>query len=227
MTTEEELKKIAAQLRCPEGEYGVMMGENMNDTNIGMTRSSLGSLEVKNQSRILEIGYGNAGHIAELMSIAQHLSYTGIDISDTMRREASQINAALMLEEDISFDVYDGESLPYLDYTFDRIFTVNTIYFWEKPVQVFREINRVLTDGGLFALTFADKAFMKTLPFTKYGFTLYSSTDIPPLATNSGLQLLRTDVKAEHVRSKAGDFVERKYYVMLFRKSLSIPSSKV
>jgi SAM-dependent methyltransferase len=60
--------------------------------------------------------------------------------------------------------LYEGKKLPFEDETFDKIFTVNTVYFWENPVEFLNEIYRVLKDDGTFVLTFGQRDFMEKLP---------------------------------------------------------------
>ena len=45
---------------------------------------------------------------------------------------------------------------------------MNTVYFWPDPVQAFRELRRVLAEGGLLVLGFRTPASMAKLPFTRY-----------------------------------------------------------
>ena len=44
------------------------------------------------------------------------------------------------------FDVADGRALPYGDASFDKAFTVNTVYFWSDPTRGCSEILRVLQE---------------------------------------------------------------------------------
>lgn len=53
-----ELKRIAEQLRCPKGEFGVEMGRSMAGLNNEMTLKSIEALSIQNGDRILELGHG-------------------------------------------------------------------------------------------------------------------------------------------------------------------------
>ncbi len=221
MATEEELKGIAAQLRCPDGHHGVQVGDNMNETNMQMTVQTIAALKLQDADRVLELGYGNAGHVADLFGSAINMTYTGADISETMQSEACRMNKELTDRhpESICFDCYDGENLPYSNAAFNKIFTVNTLYFWSDPSAMLQEMARVAEPGALLAITFASKTFMRTLPFTQYGFTLYEPGDLTSFIENSPWEMLEIIQKQEHVRSKVGDMVERIYYVLVLQRS--------
>lgn len=216
-SSEEYLKEIARQLSCPDGEHGVKTGEVMNINNIGMTHSAIEALKLEAGDVILEIGHGNGGHIGYLLKKAKELKYFGIDISETIIAEAERISESFIKENQVSFKHSNGESIPFKDQTFDKIFTVNTIYFWKDPIQYLKEIKRVLKPNGLFVLCFADKTFMQNLPFTQYGFELYDEETATKLLAKSGFALEKSEIKTEEIQSNAVGFVTRNYYTITSR----------
>lgn len=211
MMNEEELKALASQLSRPEGNFGVQVADNMNESNIGMTIHAIDRLVLSPAAHVLEIGHGNCGHLEKLLSLGENLKYTGLEISEQMQQEAMRINNSL-LTGDISFLLYDGEKLPFADHNFDAAFSVNTLYFWKEPATFLDEVCRVLKDGGMFNLTFAGKAFMSLLPFTKYGFTLYSPEDLIQLIEASAFSSYKYEEAEERIKSKTGETVDRKFY---------------
>ena len=212
--SEEDLKNIAKQLGCPEGEHGIKTGEMMHANNIGMTTSAIEALNLQNNEAVLEIGHGNGGHIAQLLSKAENLHYFGADISATIIAEAEKINQDFLTKGKVHFQLTNGITLPFEDGLFDKIFTVNTIYFWTNPSKYLNEIKRTLKPNGTFAICFADKTFMKNLPFTPYGFTLYEVKTVKELLEKTGFAIKNTLKKIEQVQSKTGEQVEREYYVV-------------
>jgi len=212
--SEEDLKTIAKQLSNPEGEYGIKTGESMNASNIGMNNSAVDALNFLDGERVLEIGHGNGGHIANLLSKANGLKYFGVDISETIIAEAKSLNRYFLMTGTANFHLTNGTNLPFADKKFDKVFTVNTIYFWVNPLNYLIEIMRVLKSGGTFALCFADKSFMEKLPFTKYGFTLYDPNTVIDLLKNAGFNNVEATKKTEQIRSNAGFMVERDYFVV-------------
>lgn len=214
---ERDLKILAQNLGNPQGEKGIEVGEMMNATNIGMTLESIKTLLIEDHEHILEIGHGNAGHLKSILRIAKNLKYTGIDISETMHHEAKRINQEFKNQAD--FVLYEGEKFPFEDEVFDKIFTVNTVYFWKNPVDYLNEIYRVLKDNGTLVLTFGQRDFMEKLPFTEYNFTLYNTDEMEELISKSHFKRMKISEKEEEIKSKTADeFIKRNYTVLTIKK---------
>lgn len=184
-------KQIAAQLKCPSGEDGLITARRMNENNAGIIRETLQRLQPAANDRILEIGPGNASHLPQLLAMAEGLQYQGIDISDTMIEQARTLNAAHAAQA--VFHKGDGVTLPFAPASFDRIFTVNTFYFWQQPSQQLSEIKNVLKPGGRFILSMGSKRFMANLPFTQYEFTLYNEPEVEALLKEQGFTVQQTE----------------------------------
>lgn len=214
---EKDLKILAQNLGNPQGEKGIEIGEMMNATNIGMTLESIKTLLIEDDEQILEIGHGNAGHLKSILNKAKDLKYIGIDISETMNKEAQNLNAEF--KDQAEFILYEGKKLPFEDEVFDKIFTVNTVYFWENPVDFLNEIYRVLKDSGTFVLTFAQKNFMEKLPFTAYDFKLYNNDELEEIISQSHFKRMKISEKEEEIKSKTGDeLIKRIYTVLTIKK---------
>lgn len=214
---EKDLKILAQNLRNPQGEKGIEIGEMMNATNIGMTLESIKTLLIGDGEQILEVGHGNAGHLKSILNKAKDLKYTGIDISETMNKEAQNLNAEF--KDQAEFILYEGKKLPFEDKVFDKIFTVNTVYFWENPKEYLNEIYRVLKDSGTFVLTFAQRVFMETLPFTQYDFKLYNSEEMQEIISESYFKRMKMVEKEEQIQNKAGtETFTRLYTVLTIKK---------
>ncbi len=213
--TEQELKILAQQLSNPEGETGKEVAKMMNETNISMTKESIKVLHLTDNESVLELGHGNAGHLSYLLDFADNIQYTGLEISETMKSEAENINSKYLSQA--NFQLYDGNKIPFENEIFDKVITVNTIYFWENPVEFFNEIYRVLKKDGSFVLTFAKKDFMKNLPFTA-DFKLYNYEDVEELVAETNFKRMIRSDKEEWITSKTGTFVKREYKVLTIKK---------
>jgi len=211
------LKEIAQQLYCPSGEQGIKAGKAMDINNIGMTTHAIDALALKSGESVLEIGHGNGGHISTILKIADNLRYFGADISATIITEAEKINAVFMEQGQVSFKLTDGCCLPFEDQKFDKIFTVNTIYFWKDPNAYVKEIKRVLKHSGTFVLCFADQSFMEKLPFTAYGFKLYDQERASNLLMDAGFKIEHSMLNTEQIKSNMGHPVTRSFHVLVAR----------
>jgi len=215
---QEELQAIAYQLKNPSGEKGIEMGNMMNETNINMTRHSIQNLNISKENRILELGHGNAGHLEFLFEQAEKLKYYGLEMSELMFQEARQINRNFVSQKQAFFSVYDGTIIPFEDDFADKIFTVNTIYFWKEPEKMLLEIYRILKPNGNFCLTFAEEDFMKQLPFTKFGFELYSTEKAVKLIEKSPFKIIKKETLTEKVKTRTGELVDRDFTTLVLEK---------
>lgn len=203
----QDFRALEIQLSCPSGAQGIEIGHKMNMSNIGMTKSSIEFLELDNKGSVLELGHGNCGHLDLILDESTDINYYGLEISDTMWKEAQKMNT----NGRASFSLYDGKNIPYPNNYFNRIFTVNTIYFWSNPKELMEELKRVLAPDGLIVVTFADKSFMKQLPFVGDKFRLFDQTDVLRLAVEADLRIVDSRNESEVIESKAGSTVLRKF----------------
>lgn len=214
MMQEPDWQEIARQLGNPNGSEGIKTAERMQENNAGMIRKAIDVLRINNDDRILEIGFGNGSHLPYILSQAENVVYTGIDISATMVDEACRLNKHAIEQGQAFFSLSDGKSLPFNDDTFDHIFTVNTVYFWRDPGLYLLEMIRVLRKGGRLALGFAPASFMEKLPFTQFGFRLYTPEALQNLVTEAGFHIERLEEEEEEVRSN-GEVIRRNYMVLV------------
>ncbi len=56
-------------------------------------------------------------------------------------------------------DLNEQVELPYPNAHFDAVICTASVEYLVKPVEVFRDVRRVLKDGATFALTFSDRWF--------------------------------------------------------------------
>lgn len=217
-----DYKFIAAQLRQPSGKEGIETAERMGSNNEHMIAQCIGFLPLKAHDKVFEIGHGGGTHLPYLFGREQEINYTGGDISDTMVQLAKANNELYVQHgqaEFVQLSLNKGyAAFPFPDHTFDAIFTVNTIYFWDDAPAQAAEIFRVLKPGGSFALCFATKAFMSSLPFTEFGFRLYDLEDATSLLADVGFTVKDTHTGKEMVTSNGGQIVEREFKVMIASK---------
>ena len=215
---EVDLKTLATQLRQPNGTAGIEISDMMNETNIKMTLHSIEQLNILDNEVVLELGHGNCKHLPFVLEQKSGVIYYGLEISELMNKEAIQINRQYTDSQVAFFRLYNGLRIPYDDNYFDKMFTVNTIYFWDNPLLLLSEIYRVIKPNGILNITFAQKDFMKQLPFTKFGFTLYDNKKLKQLIDKTSFKIIGSCTQTETVKSKTGDLVNRAFTTFSMQK---------
>lgn len=194
--TTEKIIEIAAHLRKPNGEMGKEIAHKMNDGNYPMNMHTLAVLDSNHHDDILEIGMGNGFFVDKIINGKKNIKYTGLDYSETMVTEAITLNQEHVTNNKATFVKGDIANLPFKDKQFNKIFTVNTFYFWEDAKIVLNEIKRVLKDDGFFILSIRPKRSLKQFPVTKYNFKIVDTKDIITLLKESGfITIEQTEIK--------------------------------
>ena len=209
--TESELRELAGQLRKPDGEQGIKVGEMMQFTNSNLISKAIEALGIRDNDTVLEIGPGNGSHIQTAFRILENIRYHGIDISETMIQEAEKVSNG---NSNVTFTLTDGKSIPFSSDTFDKIITANTIYFWDDPGQYSKEILRIMKAGGRLSIGFIPKSTMQHIPFAKYGFTMYDIESVRVLLEKAGLQNITADSYSEMVTSNSGEQIKREFVIV-------------
>jgi ubiquinone/menaquinone biosynthesis C-methylase UbiE len=213
---EHDSKALAGQLRQPEGSLGIKVGENMNKGNRLMNLETIKQLEITDNDDILEIGMGNGFFVKDVIASAKNVKYTGCDFSDTMIKEATDLNNTL--SENAAFILTDASRLPFIDASFDKVFTVNTIYFWGDAAPILNEVKRVLKPGGMFIVTLRPKHVMDQLPVVKHGFTTFTRDEVVNLLSENSFETVY-DATSEDTEIKFDDkSIKNAFLVIKARK---------
>jgi ubiquinone/menaquinone biosynthesis C-methylase UbiE len=186
------------QARKPSGLFGRLNGNMMARGNVYDASWTLSLLDLQPDSQVLEIGFGPGVSTQYASERATRGFVTGIDHSETMVQAARKRNAAAIKAGRMALQQGDVASLAYPDESFDRIFSIHSIYFWPKPVDCLKELRRVLKLGGLIAITIKPKDKWSELQRDKIAFaTLYFGTDLAQMLTDAGFRDVRVEVCPE------------------------------
>ena len=179
-------KTIARQLRKPRGLLARKTGNAMNKSNEILYDLTIQTMQPADGESILEIGFGNGKLFWKIFSAANNLRISGLDYSRDMVAEATNYNRQHVESGHLDLRLGSSDNMPFADSSFDKVFCINVVYFWDKPADHLKEIHRVLKPGGRFLATIRDKDVMNRLPFVKYGFQVYSPEEwIDVLARNN------------------------------------------
>lgn len=114
----------------------------------------LDSLNLKKESKILELGYGAGVTSAKIYS--RGFNITGIDISNNFRDLAAKNCKKVKAKDNKSkfkFIVGNAEKLEFKDNRFDCVIGIGFIHYLEDPDKCLKEVYRILKPGGYFIIS--------------------------------------------------------------------------
>lgn len=215
----EDLRLIAKQLRKPDGEFAGKVADKMNVGNRPLYELALKAMKIKENDFILEIGFGGGEHFKDFLSKAANVQICGIDYSEDMVKRASSNNGNFIDSGQLKLFLGNSNSLPFKDEAFDKVFCNMVIYFWENPAEHLKEIRRVLKPGGTFYTGMRSRDSMLELPFTKYGFNLYTETAWRTILEENGFSVMDSTHKTDPVLEEGGDTIQLESIFITSKKS--------
>jgi arsenite methyltransferase len=187
---------IAKQLSRPRGPLGVVIRHLMNRHNARMNAFAVEQLQLEPSDRVLEIGFGGGVTLRSLLASAA--SVTGLDRSGDVVAWAKRHFARAIAEGRATFHQGQIESLPFGLAAFDKVCTVNTIYFWTSLDAGFAEIYRVLKPGGSVVVGFLPKERMDRMGMPEDIFTTRAPQDVIGALTKAGFNNVRIERPERH-----------------------------
>lgn len=195
--------EVAKHLRQPDGDDGVMIGEQMNKSNRLIYEMTLEHLGLQPGDRVLEVGMGNGHFIPALFEQQATIQYVGLDYSAVMVQAAIASNRNMVEEGKVSILEGTADKIPFDAGYFNKVFAVNVLYFWDPPVVSLQEIYRVLQPGGEVLLAIRSKRTMEKLPFVDHGFTLYDEGTVREILENIGFHVAEVKTAVEPPKAAA------------------------
>jgi ubiquinone/menaquinone biosynthesis C-methylase UbiE len=168
---------MTKQLRKPSGLLAGKVSNKMNEVNEVVYDFTLENMSIRENEAILEIGFGNGKFFNKLFAKARNVKVWGIDFSKDMVGMATKNNQSYIKAGKLNLQLASSDNLPFANDSFDKVFCINVIYFWDQPAMHLREVHRVLKPGGEFFAAIRSKETFSHLPAADYGFTLYNEED--------------------------------------------------
>ena len=146
---------MADQYANPSGWFGrIITAGLLNCANQKSNQAVYKALDVQPQHRILEIGFGGSSLLFQITKHSGSSQVYGLEKSQSMlERAQARIQRDKKLSS-IKLSLGGVDALPYEDAYFDRICSVNTLYFWPDLQKGCRELARVSADNALVVLGF-------------------------------------------------------------------------
>jgi arsenite methyltransferase len=182
---------IARQLSRPTGFFGRIMGQLMNRHNAKLNSYAVRQLELTPSDRVLEVGFGGGVSLPSLIASAAFVG--GVDRSSDMVTRAKAIFSEAVSAGRADFREGSVEELPFEASSFERVCTVNTIYFWSSLDAGFAEIRRVLSPGGRVVVGFVPKERMDLMRMPADIFTSRAPEDVVAALRKAGFSDVRIE----------------------------------
>lgn len=181
---------LAGQLALPRGFGGRIVGRMMNRWNAAVNHRAVALLGVRPGDAVLEVGFGGGATLDRLLATAPAARVIGLERSSAMAATARRRLAAVIAEGRLTVDEGDVAALPYADRAFDRIVSVNVLYFWDDLPAALEELCRVLRPGGTLVLAYRPAAAMREYQVTRHGFRLLEDEALLEAAHAAGFEAL-------------------------------------
>jgi SAM-dependent methyltransferase len=148
------MRALNAQAASPRGLVGRVLGMIWRREHARLNAEVLDELDVQPGQRVLEIGSGpgDALHRASLRTHGGKV--VGIDVSDVMVQLARNRNRQAIARGELDVRIGDGLRLDLAGETFERIFSVHSIYFWRDVEGTLAQLAAALRPGGKLLLAF-------------------------------------------------------------------------
>ncbi|MEX3816283.1 class I SAM-dependent methyltransferase [Paraburkholderia sp. BR13439] len=188
---------LLSQLRCHTGAVGEAVGHMMERVNAGVFDSAYRKLDPQAGDRILEIGVGSGGHVASALALAPFLTLTGIDTSPTMIAAARSRNAQLIQNGQLHLETASVTDMPFENEAFDKVISINAVYFWPNLTAGLRKIRRVMSDDGALVIAAMTPEASLPVPFAEHGFRVYDPLTFRRACFDAGFEFVHIGHYAE------------------------------
>lgn len=147
------MKKFFENTRKPTKSWGgKMMLKIMNAGHNKMSLWGLSHPEIADNAVAADIGCGGGKNIANLLHKADKGKVYGVDYSEASVEKSKRVNKKAIQKDKAEVVQGNVSSLPFGDGKFDIVTAFETVYFWPDLINDFREVKRVLKNGGQFLI---------------------------------------------------------------------------
>ncbi|MCM3045362.1 methyltransferase domain-containing protein [Bacillus altitudinis] len=168
---------IGKQMREPKGLFSKWVARYMEKNHHNINQWTIQLLNIQENDRILEIGTGRGMTLSKVAEKLDRGKVYGIDASRHMVKYAKRKHKRLVEQEKAVITLGKAEKLPFEDRSFNKLFTVQTIYYLPDIEQVMKEVYRVLQVDGEVFLSFQKQELMKEQKRSQ-SLSTYSEEDI-------------------------------------------------
>jgi len=185
------IKFVGTKFSNPRGITGRLFTKLMNIMNQKQYRAVLNNINLEPNDVLLDIGFGNGYLIHKLLKRNIPIKICGIDISNDMVSNVSKKYKRFIDDGCLNVDLENIANTSFENETYNKIYTVNTMYFWNELEKCFSEIKRILKPNGIFLNAVYTREFLDRIIYTKYGFNKYSIDDVIKITEENGMTIVK------------------------------------
>ncbi|GHV82953.1 SAM-dependent methyltransferase [Spirochaetia bacterium] len=186
------IKYVGGNFGNPNGTGGKISAKLMNIINQKQYKAVLKNINIESNNTVLDIGFGNGYLINKLFKQNNNINIYGIEISNDMLNKVKNKNTEKISNGSLKLFLENIVKTSFEESTFDKIYTVNTVYFWNELNKCFSEIKRILKPNGMFINVIYTKEYLDKIIYTKYGFNKYSKDEIEEITKENGMKIIKT-----------------------------------
>ena len=189
---------LARQIRTPTGWLGGILGHLMAWEHRDLTRWCLELAELEPDHAVLDVGCGGGMSTRMIAQRVPRGAVCAVDYAPRMVRQARRRNAAAIRAGQVEVREADVADLPYEDGRFHRVIAIETVLFWPRPLEAFRELHRVLRPGGrAVAVIDASRESPQVEALEEaaraWNYTLYGGAELTALFLQAGFSEAQAD----------------------------------
>jgi len=205
---------IANNFRKPSGLFGRYIIKFLKKNQVEYDEMD-SLLKLNNDDTVLEIGYGLGKGIYDY-SKKNDCTFHGIDFSRLMYSKALKLNQEKIKLGRVKLICADFDNYSFEDDTFECIYFLNVIYFWDEIQSRLKKIFAILKQNGKVIIFMADAEYFKDNKQSEDEtiFHLHSIGDVVKEMEKIGFRAIET---IEHTKEK------KCYYIIGYKNS--VPSS--
>ena len=178
---------FSKQARKPSGLFGRFIASRIFEKgNSELNALMLEAVAKSVNDHVLEIGFGTGKLLKEIADHMDNGVIEGVDFSETMVAMAIKKNLTHIKNGKVKIHSGDFDTIHFDDNCFEKIFTVNTIYFWKNPQATLAKISKLLKPGGKLFIGLHEKGEMEKMPLNRDIFKYYSMQDLKELLSIHG-----------------------------------------
>ncbi len=176
------LERIAMQFKKPTGFWGKIIAGLMVKGNRQNYITLIKNFGIKDNDKILEIGYGPGVGINMILGKYNNCTLYGVDFSELMFKKASNYNLQFINDNRVKLFFGDFIETDIKVKGFDKIYFTNVVYFWDDIIKPFEKIYSLLREEGILSFYMIKKEDFKKFKvaqnevFNKYSIEIITDT---------------------------------------------------